>query len=136
MTSSIEGTKRFFSLLERTPNQKLNVPGEDAEGMIPGITLLRKANLGEPAQIGEKVAVLGGGNVAIDAARTALRLGARQVFILYRRTREEMPALPEEIEEAEDENIHIEYLVAPTRVLLGDGREGPGMHEDGTGRLR
>ncbi|MFC1980290.1 FAD-dependent oxidoreductase, partial [Chloroflexota bacterium] len=69
-----------------------------------------------------KVAVIGGGNVAIDAARSALRLGANKVFILYRRTRQEMPVTEEEIEAAEAEGIEIQYLVAPAEILNSNGR--------------
>ena len=72
--------------------------------------------------MGEKVAVIGGGNVAFDAARTALRLGAKEVSIVYRRTRDEMPANEEEIEEAEHEKIKLLYLVAPTRIMTENGK--------------
>jgi NADPH-dependent glutamate synthase beta subunit-like oxidoreductase len=73
-------------------------------------------------KVGRRVAVVGGGNVAIDAARTALRLGAEEVMILYRRTRDEMPANAEEIEEAEHEKVKFHYLVAPTRILTQNGK--------------
>jgi NADPH-dependent glutamate synthase beta subunit-like oxidoreductase len=95
----------------------MNTPGEDSDGVIPGVNFLRRVNLGEKVKMEEKVAVIGGGNVAIDAARTALRLGAKEVSIVYRRTRDEMPANDEEIEEAEHEKIKILYLVAPTRIV-------------------
>jgi NADPH-dependent glutamate synthase beta subunit-like oxidoreductase len=78
--------------------------------------------LGESVKIGEKVVVVGGGNAAIDAARTAFRLGAKEVTIAYRRTRAEMPAQEEEIEEAEHEGIKIEYLTAPTQLLIENGQ--------------
>ncbi len=81
--------------------------------------LLRQAALGEPVAVGRRVAVVGGGNVAIDAVRTALRLGAEEALVLYRRTREEMPAYAEEIEEALEEGVEIRYLTAPVR-LVGD----------------
>lgn len=116
-----QGYKAVFLALGAHANQELKIPGENAEGVIPGITFLRKVNLGKPVEISQRVAVLGGGNVAIDAARAALRLGAKKVSILYRRTRDEMPALPEEIEEAEDEGIHIVYLVAPMRIITENG---------------
>jgi NADPH-dependent glutamate synthase beta subunit-like oxidoreductase len=103
-------------------NQKMNVPGEDAQGVLPGITFLRRVNLGEKVEVGEKVAVIGGGNVAFDAARTALRLGAKEVSIVYRRTRDEMPANDEEIEEAEHEKIKFLYLIAPTRIVTENGK--------------
>ena len=79
---------------------KLGVGGEDSPGVIECVTFLRKVSLGEKIEVGNKVAVIGGGNAAIDSARTALRLGANEVTIVYRRTRAEMPASPEEVEEA------------------------------------
>ena len=100
----------------------LNIPGEDAQGVIQGVEFLKKVNMKEAVTVGKKVCVIGGGNVAIDAARTALRLGAEQVEIIYRRTREEMPALKEEIEAAEKEGIKITYLTAPTRVIEEAGK--------------
>ena len=99
----------------------LALEGEDLTGVISGVEFLREAALGRGQSPGERVAVIGGGNVAIDAARTALRLGSREVTILYRRTRAEMPAYAEEIEEALEEGIRIEYLTAPTRFLGRDG---------------
>ena len=99
---------------------KLGIPGEDLEGVIPGIDFLRDVNLGKEAKIGKKVAVVGGGNVAIDAARSALRLGS-EVFIVYRRSRAEMPASKDELEALEEEGIKIIFLTNPTRIL-GSGR--------------
>lgn len=95
---------------------KLNVPGEETSGVIDGILFLRRVNLGEKVGIGQNVAVVGGGNTAIDAARVAVRLG-KTVTILYRRTRAEMPAQEEEIEEALHEGIKIEYLTAPVECI-------------------
>ncbi len=103
-------------------DQKMNIPGENAQGVLPGVAFLRQVNLGERVELGERVAVIGGGNVAFDAARTALRLGAKEVTIVYRRTRDEMPASEEEIEEAEHERIRILYLVNPTRIVVEDGK--------------
>jgi NADH-quinone oxidoreductase subunit F len=97
---------------------RLGIPGEDRAGVVNGIELLREVVLGHPPAIrGKRVAVVGGGNVAVDAARTAWRLGASEVHIVYRRTRADMPAYPEEIEAAEQEGITIHYLTAPVRVL-------------------
>ena len=98
------------------------MPGEEAKGVFQGVDFLRRVNLGEKIEVGEKVAVIGGGNVAFDAARTALRLGAKEVSIVYRRTRDEMPANDEEIEEAEHEKIKMLYLVAPTRIMTENGK--------------
>ncbi len=95
---------------------KIRVEGEELEGVQDCITLLRNIALGIKPNLGEKVAVIGGGNSAIDAARTALRLGSKKVNILYRRTLTEMPANPEEVEEAEDEGVSIEFLTAPIKI--------------------
>ena len=103
-------------------SSKLDIPGEDMQGVIHGVDYLKRVNLGEKVYLGEKVAVIGGGNVAMDAVRTAIRTGSKDVFILYRRSRAEMPASPEEIEEAEEEGIRFEFLVAPTRVVGKDGK--------------
>jgi NADH-quinone oxidoreductase subunit F len=100
---------------------KLNVPGEDMPGVYHGIDFLRDVNLGKEVKIGNKVVVVGGGNTAIDAARTALRLGSEEVNIIYRRTKDDMPAFPEEIEDALEEGVKIHFLVTPVKVL-GDER--------------
>jgi len=102
-------------------SQKLMVPGEDTKGVVHGIDFLRNLNLGREVWVGEKVTIIGGGNVAIDAARSALRLGAKEVSILYRRSRQEMLAYSEEIEAAEAEGVRIHYLVAPAGVLTSSG---------------
>jgi len=117
-----QGYKAIFLALGAHLNQKMNVAGEEAKGVFQGVDFLRRVNLGEKIVVGEKVAVIGGGNVAFDAARTALRLGAKEVSIVYRRTRDEMPANDEEIEEAEHEKIKLLYLVAPTRIVTENGK--------------
>ncbi|MEW6489234.1 MAG: NAD(P)-binding protein [Thermodesulfobacteriota bacterium] len=101
---------------------RLDVPGEDLEGVVHGVDYLKRVNLGEKVFLGNRVAVVGGGNVAMDAVRTALRTGSKEVFCLYRRTRAEMPASPEEIEEALDEGVRMEFLVAPVRVIGDNGK--------------
>lgn len=101
---------------------KLNIPGEEADGVIPGVRFLKRANSGEKVKVGDKVFVIGGGNTAIDSARVASRLGVKQVSILYRRSRAEMPAVAEEVEAALNESIEIQFLVAPTEILVKDGR--------------
>ena len=100
---------------------RLDVPGATAEGVHDAIAFLRRVTLGEIKELSGRVIVIGGGNAAIDAARAAQRLGADPVTILYRRTREEMPALREEIEDAILEGVDIRYLVAPMEIQ-GDGR--------------
>jgi len=102
-------------------SRALEVPGEDIAGVISGTEFLRELNLDGDVQIGKSVVVIGGGNTAIDAARSALRLGAKSI-IVYRRTREEMPAIEEEIEAASKEGIEIVYLAAPTKVIARDGK--------------
>ncbi len=99
---------------------RLNVPGEELEGVVSGIDYLRNVNLNLGQKTGRRVAVVGGGNTAIDAARTAVREGA-EVTILYRRTREEMPAEEEELADALAEQIRVRWLTAPTEVV---GEEG------------
>jgi NADPH-dependent glutamate synthase beta subunit-like oxidoreductase len=78
--------------------------------------------MGKRVHVGERVAVIGGGNVAIDAARTALRLGAKEAHILYRRTSEEMPANPYEVKEAEQDGVKIQFLVAPKKIIGNNGK--------------
>lgn len=101
---------------------KLRVDGEELEGVIHGTDFLRDIALGKKTKLGKKVAVIGGGNVAIDAVRTAIRMDCDEVFILYRRTRKEMPAAEEEIEEAEEEGIKIHFLAAPTKIQGKNGK--------------
>ena len=101
---------------------KLGVEGEDLAGVKHGIDFLREVNLNGKSEVGERVVVVGGGNAAIDAARTAYRLGAKTVSIVYRRSREEMPAIPGEVIEAEGEGIKISYLTDPVRIVGENGR--------------
>ncbi len=100
----------------------LKVANDEAAGVWRGIDFLGKANLGEEVSIGNRVAVIGGGNTAVDAARTALRLGADSVRILYRRSRSEMPADDEELCALAEEGIDIDFLVAPTAIITDDER--------------
>jgi NADPH-dependent glutamate synthase beta subunit-like oxidoreductase len=118
--------------------QKLNIPGEGLPGVIQGIEVLKTINLSQHKDdagnnrklqkiftrgLETRVAVLGGGNTALDVSRSIKRLGVKQVKVLYRRTRAEMPSMPEEIEEAENEGVDIEYLVSPARIL-GNSKRG------------
>jgi NADH-quinone oxidoreductase subunit F len=100
----------------------MGVTGEDGRGVASGIEFLKNVELGRVDRISGDVVVVGGGNTAIDAARTALRLGAKSITVVYRRTREEMPAQPEEIVEALEEDVKFEFLVAPVEVLRDDGK--------------
>ena len=105
--------------------RRLAVPGEDLPGVIGGLEFLRRVNLEGPGVVGRRVLVIGGGNSALDAARTALRCGAAQVTLVYRRTRAEMPANPREIEDAEHEGVKLVVLTAP-ELVPGSGRRAPG----------
>jgi NADH-quinone oxidoreductase subunit F len=100
----------------------LNIPGEDAEGVLGAVEFLKDYNLGKEVKIGKHVAVIGGGNSAIDAARTAIRLGAKKVAIYYRRERKDMPAQEWEIKAAEKEGVRIIYLAAPVRIITQYGK--------------
>ncbi len=102
----------------------MNIAGEfeERKSVFDGIKLLEKINFGEDVSLGNHVVVVGGGNVAIDVARSAVRLGVEHVHILYRRTREEMPAFKEEIELALEEGVQINYLTAPISILGEDER--------------
>ena len=99
----------------------LGVEGDDLPGVMEGIAFLRSVALGEKVEVGSIAAVIGGGNTAIDCARTARRLGAREVAIIYRRSRSEMPALPEDADAAEAEGAVIHFLAAPKRVIATNG---------------
>jgi len=118
-----DGYKAVFLGVGAHQGLKLGVPGEDDyEGFLDCIVFLRRVNLGDQTKPGRKVIVIGGGNSAIDAARTALRLGSEEVHIVYRRTVKEMPANPWEIEEAEKEGVKISYLAAPVEILGENGK--------------
>ncbi|MFO8010981.1 MAG: NAD(P)-binding protein [Dehalococcoidia bacterium] len=117
-----QGYESVFVATGAHRNNPMGVDGEDIEGVIPGVEFLRDVSLDKHPKIGNRVAVIGGGNVAIDAVRTAVRLGAKEAFILYRRSRDEMPANLEEIEETEEEGIEIRYLVAPNKIIGKDGK--------------
>jgi len=97
----------------------LGVPGERLKGVFDCISLLREVNSGSRVRLGKRVAVIGGGSAAIDCARTAVRTGADQVQLIYRRTRAEMPAAPEEIHEAEREGVELRFLAAPLSISRG-----------------
>ncbi len=102
--------------------RQLRIAGEDLAGVAPGTVFLRQVNLAQPVTVGKHVTVVGGGNVAIDAARSALRLGAESVTIVYRRSRAEMPANAWEVEDAEEEGVRFHFLANPIRILGLDGK--------------
>lgn len=117
-----EGYKAVFIAVGAQRGKRLEIPGEDGtQGVMDCLEFLKNVNEGDVRSPGEKVAVIGGGNSAIDAVRTAKRL-CQDAFIVYRRTREEMPALPWEIEEAEHEGVQFHFLSAPVRVVTENGK--------------
>ena len=115
-----EGFKAFYLAVGASRGAKLRCPGEELPGVMTGIDFLRAVNLGEAPAIGTSVAVVGGGNVAIDVARAAVRLGA-EVTVVYRRDRDSMPAADDEIAEAAEEGVSFRFLASPAEIL-GDGK--------------
>ena len=111
-----EGYKGFFVAIGAQKSAKLGIPGEDLSGVYGGVDFLREINLGNKVELGKKVAVIGGGNVAMDVVRTAIRTGAEEAYIVYRRSEEEMPADREELAEALEEGIKVYYLSSPVEI--------------------
>ena len=116
-----QGYKGFYVAIGAQKSSKLNIPGEELQGVFGGVDFLREVNLGNKPEIGKKCAVIGGGNVAMDVCRTALRLGA-ETYVVYRRGEEEMPADKEEVAEAKEEGVKFCFLNAPVEVLGTDGK--------------
>lgn len=116
------GYKAIFVTIGAHQSLRLGIDGEENPGVIDGATFLREINLGLKPEMGRSIAVVGGGNVAVDAARTAARLGVRRVQVLYRRSREEMPADPVEVQLALEEGIKIDYQVTPVRIRRANGK--------------
>ena len=112
-----EGYESVFVAVGAPQGTGIGIPGEDGPDVYDGLSFLKEYNVSGKGEVGKNVAVIGGGNAAIDAARTALRLGAESVKILYRRTRAQMPAWGEEIDAADLEGIEILTLVAPEEIL-------------------
>ncbi|MCK5428767.1 MAG: FAD-dependent oxidoreductase, partial [Anaerolineales bacterium] len=117
-----DGYDAVFVAIGAQSSQSMRVDGEDALGVLSGIDFLRDVVIGNETGLGKKVAVVGGGNTAMDAARTALRMGAEKVIVAYRRSRAEMPANAEEVEQAEEEGVELAFLAAPAGIKVADGR--------------
>jgi heterodisulfide reductase subunit A-like polyferredoxin len=117
-----DGFKAVYIAIGAHKGYDLGIPGEQAKGVRQGVDFLREVNLTGTTEVGKRLAIIGGGNVAIDVARSAVRMGAQKVNIIYRRTRAEMPAWEEEIQAAEDEGVELTYLSAPQEVLSRDGQ--------------
>ncbi len=117
-----QGYGAVFVAVGAYKSLKLGVPGEDEyKGFLDCLTFLKSVNMGDRRKPGDNVCIIGGGNAAVDSARTALRLGCKNVTIVYRRSRLEMPANPAEVEEAEVEGVKIHYLATPVRIVGKDG---------------
>jgi len=118
----VQGYKAVYLAIGAHKSLLLNIPGEDAEGVMHGVTFLRQANTGQLKKLDGRVIIVGGGDVAIDAARAARRIGAEKVTIMYRRSVSEMPARENEIQDALAEGIDIQYLTAPQQILTKDNQ--------------
>ena len=116
-----EGYKAFYAAIGAQKSSAIGVPGEELEGVYGGVDFLREVNLGNKPSLGKKCAVIGGGNVAMDLCRTAVRLGA-ETYVIHRRSEEEMPADKEEIAEAKEEGVKFCFLNAPVEILGKDGK--------------
>ncbi len=118
-----DGYSAFFVAVGMYGDRSLGIEGEDLLGVFQGVDFLRDVKLGRPTLVkGKRVAIIGGGNTAIDSARTCVRLGAKEVTIIYRRTREEMPAFRDEVEDSLEEGIQLEVLTAPVRIIGENGK--------------
>lgn len=137
-----QGYKAIYIATGAHKSLRLDIPNENVKGVVEGASWLKDINLGRDVKVGNKVVVIGGGNVAIDSARAALRLGAHNVTIAYRRTSEEMPAIKDEIEEAQKEGIEIHFLTSPCKIMCNEDGQCSGVEcfemklgeEDASGR--
>jgi formate dehydrogenase major subunit len=123
-----DGYKSFFIGIGAQKDMPMGIPGETAKGSYQSVEFLRKVSLGEIPKFGEKCAVVGGGNTAMDVSRTLIRLGAKEVHIIYRRDKEAMPANVEEIVEAEEEGVQFNFLKNPTKVVVDDNNIVKGLN--------
>ena len=117
-----QGYNGFFLGIGAQKSSALRIPGEELEGVFGGVEFMREVNLGSKPAIGDKVAVIGGGNVAMDVCRTAVRLGAKETYVVYRRSEDEMPADKMEVAEAKEEGIKFLFLNAPAEIIGEDGK--------------
>lgn len=117
-----EGFKAIFLAVGTWKSTRLGLEGEDLPGVVHALELLIRTAMGNPVDVGQKVLIIGNGNTGMDAARTALRLGAKEVTMLYRRSRKEMTAHHEEVTATEQEGVKLELLVSPTRIISENGR--------------
>ena len=116
-----QGYKGFYVAIGAQKSSKLRIPGEELQGVYGGVDFLREVNLGNKPELGKKCAVIGGGNVAMDVCRTAVRLGA-ETYVIYRRSEDEMPADKEEVAEAREEGVKFCFLNAPVEIIGEEGK--------------
>ena len=112
-----QGYKAFYVAIGAQKSSPIGIPGAELKGVFGGVDFLREVNLGKKPHVGKKCAVIGAGNVAMDVCRTALRLGAKDTYIIYRRSQAEMPADPEEVAEAMEEGVQFRFLNAPAEII-------------------
>ena len=117
-----QGYKGFYLAIGAQKSRPLGIPGEELSGVAGGIEFLREVNLGHTPAVGKTCVVIGGGNVAMDVCRSAVRLGAEKTYVVYRRSAEEMPADPDEVREAAAEGVEFRYLSAPAEIVGEDGK--------------
>lgn len=117
-----QGYKAFYMAIGAQKSSSIGIPGEDFEGVYGGIDFLRSTLTGKSIVLGDKVAVIGGGNVSVDVARSAIRLGAKDVTLVYRRGRDELKADPEEIEDALNEGVRLHLLASPVEIIGANGK--------------
>ena len=117
-----QGYKGFYLAIGAQKSRPLGIPGEELSGVAGGIEFLREVNLGHAPAVGKTCVVIGGGNVAMDVCRSAVRLGAEKTYVVYRRSAEEMPADPDEVREAAAEGVEFRYLNAPVEIVGENGK--------------
>lgn len=117
----VQGYKAFYMAIGAQKSAPIGIPGEKLDGVYGGIDFLRSTLTGKPVKLGERVAVIGGGNVSVDVARSAIRLGAKEVTLIYRRGRDELKADPDEVEDALNEGVKLHLLASPVEIIGKDG---------------
>ena len=117
-----QGFKGFYLAIGAQKSSPIGIPGEELDGVYGGVDFLREVNLGNKPELGKSCAVIGAGNVAMDVCRTAIRLGADNTYVIYRRSQAEMPADPEEVSEAMEEGVQFRFLNGPAEILGENGK--------------
>ena len=117
-----QGYKGFYLAIGAQKSAPIGIPGEELQGVYGGVDFLREVNLGNKPEVGKSCAVIGAGNVAMDVCRTAVRLGAENTYIIYRRSQAEMPADPEEVGDAMEEGVQFRFLNGPAEILGENGK--------------